>query len=92
MYVKVLNLMKMGTIRKKILKKNKEARRNSEGQPRVSSNKRVMRKMMKDFNAYVKRKMDIEALQAKVVTHEDLGLPEEISGEDLMNFINNKQQ
>ncbi len=84
--------MKMGTIRKKILKKNKEARRNSEGQPRVSSNKRVMRKMMKDFNAYVKRKMDIEALQAKVVTHEDLGLPEEISGEDLMNFINNKQQ
>jgi len=31
-------------------------------------------------------------LQAKVVTHEDLGLPEEISGEDLMNFINNKQQ
>lgn len=82
----------MGTIRKKILKKNKEARRNSEGQPRVSSNKRVMRKMMKDFNAYVKRKMDIETLQAKVVTHEELGLPEEISGEDLMNFINNKQQ
>jgi hypothetical protein len=85
----------MGTIRKKILKKNKEARRNSEGQPRVSSNKRLMRKMMKDFNAYVKRKMDIEnieALKAKVVTHEELGLPEEISGEDLMNFINNNKQ
>lgn len=80
----------MGTIRKSVLKKNKEARRASEGFPRESSNKRKMRKMIKEFNAYVKRKMDIEALQAKVVTHEELGLPEEISGQDLIEFINKK--
>lgn len=80
----------MGTIRKKILKKNAEVRRANEGKPREASNKRAMRVMMKDFNRYVERRLkieNVEELKKKVVTQEELGLPTEMSGEDLLRFI-----
>ncbi len=80
----------MGTIRKSVLKKNAEVRRANEGKPRESSNKRSMRAMMKDFNRYVQKKLkieNVEELKKKVVTQEELGLPTEMSGEDLLKFI-----
>ncbi len=49
-----------------------------------------MRAMMKDFNRYVQKKLkieNVEELKKKVVTQEELGLPTEMSGEDLLKFI-----
>lgn len=83
-------MSKAKSIRKKVLKKNKEVRKNTQGLPREKSNGAKMGKMMKEFNAFVRRKQyeeNIRQIVEKSVTHEELGLPEEISGQDLLNFL-----
>lgn len=77
----------MATIRKKVLEKKKRARRNKEGTPRASTMRRFARKQMKEFNNYIKRKF----LEGKLNTHQQAGLPEELTGLDLSNFYNQEE-
>lgn len=84
-------MSKAKSIRKKVLKKNKEVRRNTQGLPREKSNGAKMGKMMKEFNAFVRRKQyeeSIRMMAEKAISHEEAGLPEEVSGQDLLNFLN----
>ena len=76
-------MSKAKAVRKKVLKKSKEIRRKTEGLPRAKSNRGYTRKLIKEFNAYVAQKMR----EGNLVSHEDVGLPDEVSGEDVLALI-----
>ena len=78
----------MATIRKSVREKNKRRRRLMEGTPRVSTMKRIAKRQLKDFNNYVKRKF----LEGQLKSHQEVGLPQEITGLDLENFEIIKEQ
>lgn len=86
----------MGTIRKSVLKENKEARRKSEGLPRLGSQMRAKKRLMKEYSKFAKRQALKQELKEKLSkmdlkSHEDVGLPEEISGEDYQKLFKHEE-
>lgn len=80
----------MGTIRKSVQKKNKEARKKSQGLPRVRSQNEAKKRMMKEYTKFMtKRVVEERALREQIskienlTSHEDMGLPEEVDLETL---------
>jgi hypothetical protein len=70
------------SLSKKVLQKKKNQRRSLEGQPKAKTKRKQMFLMMKDFNKFVARKMS----EGVLVDHKDVGLPDEITGEDIVGF------
>jgi hypothetical protein len=89
----------MGTKRKSVLKKDKIARRNSEGLPRKRSQQMAAKRMSKLYTEFMTKKvLEERALREQLskipnlTSHEDLGLPEEIGIEELENWVKDETQ